>query len=219
MLNLGKYPGRSSECFLGRLLIWGSALLEPRLMGAAKGPNRSATGSKHHSLPLFRENPVVSQVSRPSMLSEANKHNLQFHLMTYLLVTLAISLLLLEQSQLASRANAQSTSLADILVQQGVLAVLLGLMLVTYGWTKIRWQYVLSAILFAGYSGTRLASAFSQTLGLVPALQNMDVPISDYQGTFYLLALASAICYLLTILLLRRSYGRLSLKDRTHEMV
>ena len=178
----------------------------------SKRSRRSATGSKHHSLPLFRENPVVSQVSRPSMLSEANKHNLQFHLMTYLLVTLAISLLLLEQSQLASRANAQSTSLADILVQQGVLAVLLGLMLVTYGWTRIRWQYVLSAILFVGYSGTRLAAAFSQTLGLVPALQNKDVPISDYQGTFYLLALGAAICYLLAILLLRRSYGRLSLK-------
>ena len=155
---------------------------------------------------------MVSQVSRRFILSDTNKHDLQVHLMTYLLVTLAIFLLLLEQSQLASRVNAQSTSLADILVQQGVLAVLLGLMLVTYGWTRIRWQYVLSAILFAGYSGTRLAAAFSQTLGLVPALENMDVPISDYQGTFYLLALASAICYLLAILLLRRSYGRLSLK-------
>ena len=162
---------------------------------------------------------MVSQISRQSMLSETNKYNLQVHLMTYLLVTLAISLLLLEQSQLASRANAQSTSLGDILVQQSVLAVLLGLMMVTYGWTRTRWQYVLSAILFAGYSGTRLAAAFSQTLELVPALQNKDVPISDYQGTFYLLALASAISYLLAILLLRRSYGRLSVKDRAHEMV
>jgi len=132
--------------------------------------------------------------------------------MTYLLVTLAISLLLLEQSQLASRANAQSTSLADILVQQSVLAAFLGLMLAIYGWTRIRWQYALSAVLFAGYSGTRLAAAFSQTLELVPALQSKGVPISDYQGTFYLLALASAICYLLAILLLRRSYGRMSLK-------
>jgi len=153
------------------------------------------------------------------MLSETNRHNLQVHLMTYLLVTLAIILLVLEQSQLASRANAQSTSLADILVQQGVLAVLLCLMLVTYGWTRIRWQYALSAILFAGYSGTRLAAAFSQTLGLVPALQSKEVPISDYQGSFYLLALASAVCYLVAILLLRRSYGRLCVKDRAHVMV
>jgi hypothetical protein len=157
---------------------------------------------------------VVSQVSHHPILSETNKHNLQAHLMMYFLVTLGIFLLLLEQSQLASRVNAQSTGLADILVQQAVLAVLLGLLLVTYGWTRIRWQYVLSAILFAGYSGTRLAAVFSQTLGLVPALQSKGVPISDYQGTFYLLALASAVCYLLTILLLRRSYGRLSMERR-----
>ena len=77
----------------------------------------------------------------------------------------------------------------------------------------------MSAVLFAGYSGTRLAAAFSQTLELVLALQSKGVPISDYQGTFYLLALTSAICYLLAILLLRRSYGRLSVKDRAHEMV
>jgi hypothetical protein len=162
---------------------------------------------------------VASQLSRRPMLSKTTKHNLQVHLMTYLLATLAIFLLLLEQSELASRANSLSTSLADILVEQVVLAVLLGLLLVTYGRTRIRWQYALSAILFAGYSGTRLAAAFSQTLGLVPALENEGVPISDYQGTFYLLALASAICYLLTILLLRRSYGRLGLNDRAHEMV
>src|SRR6266571_2240643 len=115
-------------------------------------------------------------MSRQSMLSETNKYDLQVHLMTYLLVTLAISLLLLEQSQLASRANAQSTSLADILVQQSVLAVLLGLMLATYGWTRIRWQYALSAILFAGYSGTRRDEDFSQKLELVQALQNKNVP-------------------------------------------
>ena len=166
------------------------------------------------------ERRAKSHMSQLATLSKTRKYGLQAHLTVYLLTTLAILLLLFEQSQLASRVNTQSTGMEEILVQQSVMAVLLGSLVAAYGWRENRWVYVLSAILFAGYSGTRLAAAFSQTLGLVPALEDKGIPISDYQGAFYLLALAAAICYLLTILLLRRSYGRLSLKQSDpHEMI
>ncbi len=152
-------------------------------------------------------------------LSRTDRHGFQVHLVLYFLATTAILLLVFEHSQLAARLGGYSTDLEEILVQQSVLSLLLGLLIVTYEWIENRWAYGFSAILFAGYAGTRLAAAFSQTLGLVPALENQGVPISDYQRTFYLLALAAAVCYLLSILLLRRSYGRLIMKHSNKSVV
>jgi len=154
-----------------------------------------------------------------AVLSIADKYGLPLHLTVYVLTTVAILFLLFEQSQLAARVGAQPMDFGGILVQQVASAVLLLLLLATYGQIKNRPLYVLSAVLFAGYSVTRLASAFSQTLGLVPALENMGVPISEYQGTFYFLALAAAILYLLAILSLRRSYGQLKMKQLEYRRV
>src|SRR5215510_3866778 len=144
-------------------------------------------------------------MSRATTLTRSEKYGLQAHLTIYFLATVAILLLLFEQFQLATRVHLEPVGWAEILVQQFLLAVFLGLLMVSYGWIENRWLYVSFAILFAGYSGTRLAAAFSETIGLVPSLDQIGVPLSDYQGTFYLLALASAFCYLLTILLLRQS--------------
>ena len=158
-------------------------------------------------------------MSRATTLTRSEKYGLQAHLTIYFLATVAILLLLFEQFQLATRVHLEPVGWAEILVQQFLLAVFLGLLMVSYGWIENRWLYVSFAILFAGYSGTRLAAAFSETIGLVPSLDQIGVPLSDYQGTFYLLALASAFCYLLTILLLRRSYGKLGLKLPESEAV
>ena len=141
--------------------------------------------------------------------SKADKYNLPGHLAIYIFSSIAILLLLYEQSQLSSRAGVQADTLGQAMVQQSIMTVLLlGLLLPTYAWSHRRWAYALAAILFASYSGTRLAAAFSATLGLVPTLQAKGIPISDYQTTFYFLALAAAISYVLSILLLRKSYGR-----------
>ncbi len=158
-------------------------------------------------------------MSRMAAPSKAHRYGLQLHLTIYVLTTLAILLLLFEQSQLATRVGIQSTSLEEFLVQQFVLGGLLVVLVGAFGKIENRWMYGLFAVLFAGYSGSRLAAAFSRTLGLVPALENQGVPISDYQGSFYLLALASAVCYLMTILLLRRCYGRLSIKHSELHLV
>jgi len=141
--------------------------------------------------------------------SMLNKYGLRVHVAVYILTTFAILLLLYEQAQLASRAGLPPVDVVQIIVQQGVLAALVGLLGVGYGWFRKRWFYAMAALLFAGYSATRLAAAFTQTLGLVPKLESIGIPISDYQGTFYVLALAAAISYLLTILLLRKTYGSL----------
>ena len=135
--------------------------------------------------------------------------NIATHLAIYILASLAIALLLFEQSQLSSRAGVQFDVLSTSLVQQSVMAVLLLGLVAAYRWTRRRWPYAVAAILFAGYSGTRLAAAFNGTLELVVPLESKGIPISDYQGTFYGLALTASFSYLLMILLLRRSYGKL----------
>jgi hypothetical protein len=137
------------------------------------------------------------------------------HLAIYILVSLSILMLLYEESRLASLAEVQVEILGPALVQQVVMAALFfGILLPVFVWGRKRWLYGLVSIVFAGYSGSKLAAAFSATLGIVPALEAKGIPIFDYQATFYLFALAAAICYLLAILLLRRSYGKLSMAQQ-----
>ena len=147
----------------------------------------------------------------PGLHSNLHRFNINVHLAVYILASVAIALLLYEESELVSQAGVQADILGPALLQQAIMTILLlGLLVPTYAWSRKRWPYPLASILFAGYSGTRLAAAFDTTLELVPTLEARGVPISDYQGTFYLLALVAAFSYLLMILLLRRSYGRLS---------
>jgi uncharacterized membrane protein len=137
--------------------------------------------------------------------------NLREHLTIYLLASLANGLLLFEQSQLASRAGLPVDIVGIALFQQLVMGILiLGVLAASYSRTHRRWFYVIASILLAAYSGSRIASAFSASLELVRPLESKGIPISDYQGGFYLLALGAAISYVLMILLLRRAYGRLS---------
>jgi len=136
------------------------------------------------------------------------KANIVDHFAIYILASIAIGLLLYEQSQLSSRVGVQGDILGQALIQQTIMAFLLvGFLIPAHSISSKRWPYAVAAILFAGYSGSRLAAAFSATLGLVPTLQAKGIPISDYQTTFYFLALAAAISYVLSILLLRKSYG------------
>jgi len=145
---------------------------------------------------------------------EVDRFNLVEHLAVYFLASLAVALLLYEQSQLSPRAGVQVDTLELALIQQAVMALLLfGVLIPVYAWYPKRWAYALASILFAGYSGTRMTAAFTATLGLVPTLDARGIPISDYQGTFYLLSLAAAISYILTILLLKRSYGRVGVGE------
>ncbi len=74
------------------------------------------------------------------------------------------------------------------------------------GW---RWRYVAFSLLFSGYVGYNMATRFISALELVAPLQSKGIGVSDYLGFFYPLALASAISYVLIVLLLRRAYGKL----------
>ncbi len=75
------------------------------------------------------------------------------------------------------------------------------------GW---RWQYVTTSTLFSGYVGYRLGTRFIVALELVGPLETKGVVVSEYLGFFYLLALGSAVSYVIMILVLRRAYGKLA---------
>ncbi len=138
------------------------------------------------------------------------KFNAPEYLTAYFLASLAYNLLLFEQSQLASRAGQQVNIPLLVSTQEAFLTVLvLAVAFTGAARGAWRWLYVGASVLFAGYAGLSMISRFTATLELVPLLTSNGVPISDYQGSFYILALIAAISYLLVILILRRSYGKL----------
>jgi uncharacterized membrane protein len=97
------------------------------------------------------------------------------------------------------------------LVFQGILLVLvLTLALSATARTRWSWAYPFLGLVVSGFVGTWIAAKFLGALDWVSTLQNSRIDISGpYSGLFWF-GLAASICYVLMILLLRRSYGRLA---------
>ncbi len=130
--------------------------------------------------------------------------------MAFVLASLANNLLLFNQASLALRAGSHVDVLVLMLFQEGLLAILiLGVVVSSLSKLGWRWQYVLACFLFTGYAGLQMAGTFVSTLELVPTLQSEGIGVQEYLGTSYMLALGSAASYVLSILLLRRAYGRM----------
>ncbi len=132
------------------------------------------------------------------------------HTAAFILATIADIQLLVVLSQLAARAGLQFDLVRRVGVHELLLTILIfgvtSSAIATRGW---RWQYVASSLLFSGYVGYRMATRFISALELVGPLQSRGIGVSEYLGFFYALALASAISYVLMILVLRRAYGKL----------
>jgi len=143
------------------------------------------------------------------MFPEIVRLNVREYLVAYVLASLAFGLMLFEESQLSSRAGVNVDSLTLVLVQESIMAVLLIAMAFSSTMKSWRYTFVIAATVFGGYAGLGMVTRFNASLELVTPLENLGVPISNYQGTFYLLALTAAILYITTVLLLRRSYGKL----------
>ena len=97
------------------------------------------------------------------------------------------------------------------LVFQGILAVLVAtLVLSSATGTGWRWAYAFSGVVISGFVGYWLGTKFLSILDWISTLQNNRVDSSNtYAGLFWF-GLASTLCYVLMILILRRSYGKLS---------
>jgi hypothetical protein len=100
--------------------------------------------------------------------------------------------------------------LLNSLVFQGILAVLVVTLalaaIVRTGWT---WAYAFSGVVISGFVGYWLGVKFLIVLEWISTLQSNRVDSSNsYSGLFWF-GLAASICYVLMILVLRKSYGKL----------
>jgi hypothetical protein len=97
-----------------------------------------------------------------------------------------------------------------VLVFQALLAVLVLAIAATSslqkGW---RWLYVFSAMMICGFVGYWIGAKFLRTLSWVSFLQNSGVDASGVYSDLFWFGLVAAVCYVGTILVLRRSYDRL----------
>ena len=160
--------------------------------------------------------------------------NAREHIAIYILATLANILLSVPQYLTVNTAIALGInpkgSTADLVAQygsgtglfldflqsglifQGVMAVLViglvGAAASRRGW---RWQYVLTGVLVSIYLAYHLGGKFLNALGWIGVLETSGVNVSGVYADLFWFGLATTICYLLAILVLRKSYGKLGL--------
>jgi len=93
---------------------------------------------------------------------------------------------------------------------QGVMAVLviglIGSASSRRGW---RWQYALTGALVSIYLAYHLGGKFLNALGWIGVLNTSGVNVSGVYADLFWFGLGTTICYLVAILVLRKSYGKL----------
>lgn len=167
-------------------------------------------------------------------MRELLKINAREHLAVYTLATLANFLLSVPQylvittalglginlrgmtailiTQYGSTTGLALDFLLSGLIFQGVLAVLvvglIGSASSRRGW---RWQYTLTGVLVSIYLAYHLGGKFLNTLGWIGVLETSGLNVSGVYGDLFWFGLGTTICYLLAILVLRKSYGKLVL--------
>jgi hypothetical protein len=98
----------------------------------------------------------------------------------------------------------------NYLVFEGILAVLVVTLalsaIVNTGW---RWPYAFASVIVSGFVGYWLGAKFLVVLEWISILQNNRVDISGSYSSLFWFGLAASICYVLMVLFLRKSYGRL----------
>jgi len=167
-------------------------------------------------------------------LRELLRINAREHLAIYILATLANFLLSIPQFLAVNTAlelgiNPKGTTATLItqygsstglfldflrsgLIFQGLMAVLVvGLVGSTSSRRGWRWQYALTGMLVSLYLAYHLGGKFLNALGWIGVLDTSSVNVSGVYAKLFWFGLGATICYLLAILVLRKSYGKLAL--------
>lgn len=160
--------------------------------------------------------------------------NSREHLATYALATLANFLLSIPQYLAVNTAlelgiNPKGTTATLItqygsstglffdflrsgLIFQGLMAVLvLGLVGSASSRRGWRWQYTLTGMLFSLYLAYYLGGKFLNALGWIGVLDTSSVNVSGVYADLFWFGLGATVCYLVTILVVRKSYGKLAI--------
>ena len=195
------------------------------------GNESCASNSVEHHLLEADKKPCLENALS---LRELLRVNAREHLAVYILATLANFLLSVPQylavntalelgispkgstASLISQYGSSTGLLLDFLrsglIFQGVMAVLvLGLVGSASSRRGWRWQYALTGMLVSIYLAYHLGGKFLNALGWIGVLDASGVNVSGVYGDLFWFGLGTTICYLLAILFLRKSYGRLGL--------
>ena len=137
----------------------------------------------------------------------------------YLAVNTALELGITPKGSTASLINQYGSStglfldfLRSGLIFQGVIAVLvLGLVGSTSSRRGWRWQYALTGMLVSLYLAYHLGGKFLNALGWIGVLDSSSVNVSGVYADLFWFGLGTTVCYLLVVLVLRKSYGKLAL--------
>jgi len=110
-----------------------------------------------------------------------------------------------------SMLGVQLSILSVVLAFQAISGVLL-LATSRMGRARTAWRgkYIITSMSFIGYVGYSLGVGFLTSLGWASILASMNIDVSPILQSFYLFNLGAAICYLGLVLVLRRTYTRLS---------
>ena len=105
----------------------------------------------------------------------------------------------------------QLSILSTVIAYQAISGVLL-LLTSRMSRTPAAWRlkYMIASVSFIGYVGYSLGIGFLTSLGWTSILAGMNVDVSPILQSYYLFNLGAAICYLGIVLVLRRTYTRLS---------
>ncbi len=144
--------------------------------------------------------------------------NLLISVPQYLAVNTALELAINPNGTTASLISQYGSStglvldfLRSGLIFQGVMAVLvMGLVGAASSRRGWRWQYALTGVFISTYLAYHLGGKFQNALGWIGVLETSGVNISRVYGDLFWFGLGTTICYLLVILVLRRSYGKLA---------
>jgi hypothetical protein len=97
------------------------------------------------------------------------------------------------------------------LIFQGIMAVLvLGLVGSASSRRGWRWQYALTSMLVSLYLAYHLGGKFLNALGWIGVLDTSGVNVSGVYADLFWFGLGATVCYLVAILVLRKSYGKLA---------
>jgi hypothetical protein len=150
----------------------------------------------------------------------ASLANVLLSLPQYLAVNTALELSINPKGSTASLINHYGSStgltldfLRSAFIFQGIIAILVmgvaGSMLSRRRW---RPQYVATSSLVSAYLAYHLGGKFVNALGWIGLLETSGINASGIYADLFWFGLGTTICYLLVILVLRKSYGRLMVR-------
>ena len=155
-----------------------------------------------------------------SVYALASLANVLLSIPQYLAVNKALELGINSKGSTAGLINLYGSSigltldfLGSAFIFQGIMAILvMGVVGSTLSRRRWRVQYVATGILVSTYLAYHLGGKFLNALGWIGLLETSGVDASGIYADLFWFGLGTTICYLLVILVLRRSYGRLMAK-------